>query len=99
MKYFVCNCFYELKRGCGVIKSLIAEDFIDFRYLILKMTAITSTVRKQLDFCLIVIAILFFTVVVQLLITLSLVLKWLSLLMKIFAKSVKKLCFFILAVS
>ena len=36
MKYFVCNCFYELKLGCGVIsiKRLIAEDFIDFQYLI-----------------------------------------------------------------
>ena len=35
MKYFVCNCFYELKLGYGVIsiKKLIAEDFIDFHYL------------------------------------------------------------------
>ena len=59
--------------------------------------AITSTVKK-LDFCLIVIAILFFTVLVQVLITLFLILKWLSLLMKIFAKFVKKNFFFILAV-
>ena len=62
------------------------------------MTAATSAVKKQLHFCLIVIAILFFTVLVQLLITLSFVLKWLSLVMKIFAKSVKKFYFFILAV-
>ena len=36
MKYFVCNCFYESKLGCGIIsiKRLIAEDFIDFHYLI-----------------------------------------------------------------
>ena len=58
------------------------------------MTAVISAVRKQLHFCLIVIAILIFTVLVQLLMTLSLVLKWLSLVMKIFAKSVKKCCFY-----
>ena len=63
------------------------------------MTAVTSAVRKQLHFCLIVIAILIFTVLAQLLMTLSLVLKWLSLVMKIFAKSVKKLYVFISAVS
>ena len=35
MKYFVCNCFYKPKLGCGVvnIKRLITEDFIDFHYL------------------------------------------------------------------
>ena len=78
------------------MERLIAEDFIDFQYLIfIKMTTITSAVRKQLDFCLIVIAILFFNVLVQLLMILSLLLKWLSLLIKIFVKSVKKtLCFY-----
>ena len=37
MKYFVCNCFYAPRLGCGVvsIKRLIAEDFIDFHYLTL----------------------------------------------------------------
>ena len=35
MKYFICNCFYELKLGCGFfnIKRLITEDFIDCHYL------------------------------------------------------------------
>ena len=35
MKYFICNCFFELKLGCGAfnIKRLITEDFIDFHYL------------------------------------------------------------------
>ena len=35
MKYFICNCFFELKLGCGAvnIRRLITEDFIDFNYL------------------------------------------------------------------
>ena len=35
MKYFICNCFYDIKLGCGVVnmKRLIEEGFIDFNYL------------------------------------------------------------------
>ena len=102
MKYFVCNCFYESKLGYGVvsIKKLIAEDFIDFHYLtFVKNDCCYICCKEQLHFCLIVIAILIFTVLVQLLMSLSLVLKWLSLVMKIFVKSVKKLYVFISAIS
>ena len=63
------------------------------------MTAVISAVKKQLHFCLIVITILIFTVLVQLVMSLSLVLEWLSLIMKIFVKSVQKRYVFILAVS
>ena len=99
MKYFICNCFYELKLGCGVvnIKRLITEDFIDFHYLtFVKNDCFTFAVRKQLHFCLIVIAILIFSVLVQVLMSLSVVLNWLSLVMKIFVKSVKNFYAFIL---
>ena len=52
MKYFVCNCFYEPKFGCGVvsIKRLITEDFIDFHYLIFVNDCCYICCKKTITF-------------------------------------------------
>ena len=43
MKYYICNCYFQIKLGCGVIdiKRLIENDFIDFNFI----TVVTTDER------------------------------------------------------
>lgn len=55
MKYFICQCIFESKLGCGFvdIHRLIEDGFIDHRFMLfLKMTVTGSAAKILLTFCL-----------------------------------------------